>query len=158
MKNPFIWLCQLVIRYPLQSVFAFLFIYIYTAIHEFAHYFALAYFGHSSKIIWGLIPRVKFDLAISLYVRLIVSLAPYIFSLFLVMILFHFRRNIYVKIISTIAFFDITWNMLALPVSFWTSIPNDFVIFYSIGKLWFVFAIWVVALLFWTFTVFKLNR
>lgn len=157
MKNPCVWLYQLVRKYPIRFLFTLLFIYVYTAIHEFIHYFTLLYFGYSSKIAWGLISIIKPDSSVSLYVKIIVSLAPYTLSLFLIMILFHFRKNIYVKIISSIAFFDIIWNMLMLPVSFWTGIPNDFVILYYMGKLWFIFAIGFIALIFWFFSVFKTS-
>ncbi len=133
-----------------------LFLIIYVIIHEYIHYFTLLFYGINATINWiSLIPTTNFAPNISIYIKLITSIAPYFFSLILIISLFLFRKNIYVKILSTVAFVDISYNLLMLPIALYISRANDFIIIYYLGGLWLVIIFWIIALIFWILTVFE---
>ena len=149
-----IHLYNLIKKYPKRSLFILIIFIIYTILHEFIHYFTLLYYKYPSKInLLSFIPTVSFDPNIPLSIKFIASLTPYFFSLFLIIILFNFRNNIYIKIISTMAFLDFSYNLFSLSFALLFSIPNDFILSYYLGKLWFIIILWMIVLVFWILTV-----
>lgn len=156
-KNPFILFYEIFRRYPFKTIFSFILVGLYIALHEFVHYWTLLFYGYKSVINWNIfLPTVTIPDAVNLFQIIIVASTPHLFSLLLIIILFGFRKNVYAKIISTVAWLDFTVNLLMMPVAFWLNRPNDFRLMLFISKLWFAYMmfVWLVACVFWIFTVF----
>jgi len=131
-----------------------LFTFIYFIIHELTHYLVLVYYGYNSSINWiSLIATVKIPPNLPINILFLGALAPYFISFSLIIILFNFRKYLYTKVISTAMFIDFTWNLLMFPIGLLINKPNDFIVFYILGNLWFVLILWIISLLFWVLTL-----
>jgi hypothetical protein len=124
------------------KVFSFLVIlgYIYFAIHEFLHYYFITSFGYSAKICWLCFPaRVTYLTPLDQVLKnyyFISAVAPYLFSIILLGILFFLfvlTKKKILAVLAIIPFLDTLFNILAIPIASFTKTGNDFLNLFKLG-------------------------
>jgi len=142
------------IKFLLYTFFFVIGIYIYTAIHELAHYITAIKLGYSAIIKWSfLIPTVHVESISNIYDIFKIMIIPYALSLFLLMLIFIlyffvFNKKIkFLIILFLFPFLDTIWNLLMIITAYQLNLTNDFLNLIRIGNTFGLEVyVWVIIL------------
>lgn len=113
----------------------------YSIMHEYSHYISNYFLGYSGKITWGLLKHTLtlYDLnRMSVSHYFLITLAPYIFSLILLSILFSLNvmlpkhKSLFAKI-AFFPFLDTLWNYIMIFPAYIFALPADFLNLIRVG-------------------------